>query len=83
MKVRNMHYRMGDNLSTCDRCGFTYYGSELMKEWTGLMVCKPCFDPRHPQDFVRATPDKQSVPDARPIPEPYFLAINEVTKESL
>jgi hypothetical protein len=28
------------------RCGFKYRLNELKKEWTGLRVCKPCFDPR-------------------------------------
>lgn len=83
MKIRSMKYVMGDHLSTCDRCGFTYLGSEMKKEWTGLIVCGPCWDPRHPQDAVRAKADKQSVNDPRPAPEPYFLGINEVTKESL
>ena len=83
MKIRNMHYKMGDHLAACQRCGFTYYGSELQDEWTGLRVCKPCWDPRHPQDFVRAVPDDQSVKNPSPIPEPYFLSVNEVTSESL
>lgn len=83
MKVRNMHYRLGDHLGACQRCGFTFYGSELKKEWSGLTVCDACFDPRHPQDAVRAIPDNQSVKNPSPIPEPYFLATNEVTPESL
>lgn len=76
-------YKAGDHLSTCGRCGFTRYGSQMKKEWTGLVVCPECWDPRHPQDFVRAKADKQSVKDPRPAPEPHFLGVNEVTPESL
>ena len=31
-------------------------------EWTGLDVCKSCFELRHPQDFLRVHPEK-IVPD--------------------
>lgn len=76
-------YKPGDHLVTCDRCGFTIYGSESKKTWDGLIVCPDDWEPRHPQDFVRAKPDNQSVADARPAPEPYYLGANEVTPESL
>ncbi len=29
----------------CDRCGFDYLRKELVKEWTGLIVCRECNDP--------------------------------------
>lgn len=57
----------------CDRCGFEFKSFQLQKEWTGLMVCKECWEPRHPQDFVKAVTDKQSVPWARPEPEDVFV----------
>lgn len=50
----------------CDRCGFEYYNHQLQKEWNGLMVCRACYSPRHPQDFVRAVKDEQAVPWSRP-----------------
>lgn len=56
----------------CDRCGFEFYSFQLQKEWTGLMVCKECFSPRHPQDFVKAKTDKQTPPWTRPAPEDVF-----------
>lgn len=53
----------------CDRCGFVYWLNDLRKEWTGLMVCRQCFDVRHPQEFGRAVRDSQGVrPDVRPAP---------------
>lgn len=76
-------YKAGDHLSTCDRCGFTRYGSEMKKEWTGLIVCPECYDPRHPQDLVRPKADNQSVKDPRPAPTVVYLGLNEVTPESL
>lgn len=68
-------YRHGQWLAICDRCGFQYYSSKLRKEWTGLRVCSgpatnDCWEPRHPQDFVRGRKDNQSPPWVRPEPEP-------------
>lgn len=83
MKMRSPQYRAGDHLRVCDRCGFTIYHSESKKEWTGAIVCAPCWDPRHPQDLVRAKADNQAVKDARPYPDTYFLSTNEVTRGSL
>jgi len=37
----------------CDRCRRKYKNHELRKEWTGLMVCGKCWDPRNPQDFPK------------------------------
>ncbi len=56
---------MGYNV-ICDRCGFQYKNHQLRKEWTGYMVCDPCFETRHPQDFVRARPDQKPLPWTRP-----------------
>jgi hypothetical protein len=33
----------------CMRCGFKYRLPQLRKEWTGLRVCGPCFDPKPPE----------------------------------
>lgn len=59
----------------CDRCGFEYYNHQLQKEWNGLMVCRACYSPRHPQDFVRAVRDEQAVPWSRPEPEDIFVDV--------
>ena len=66
----------------CDRCGFEYYAHELRKEWQGLMTCKSCWEPRHPQDFVRVTEDKQSVPWSRPEPEDVFVGVCYLEEQS-
>jgi hypothetical protein len=55
----------GEPLAACDRCGFPMHLSELKKEWTNYMVCNKCWDPRHPQEFIRAIEDRQTVHNAR------------------
>ena len=50
---RDPGYIPGDNWDTCDRCDFEYRVSELQEEWNGLTVCDECYEPRHPQDFLR------------------------------
>ena len=58
--TRNPGFKPGDNWAECQRCGFDIYGSKLKKEWTGLLVCSKCWEPRHPQDFVRAIKEDTS-----------------------
>ena len=48
----------GTPASICDRCGFKYRLTQLRKEWTGLMVCNPCYDIKHPQLAVRGVADR-------------------------
>lgn len=50
----------------CDRCGFKYKNNEVRKTWDNLIVCEPCFETRHPQDFVRSKPDEEAVAFTRP-----------------
>jgi hypothetical protein len=82
MPVRNT-YKAGDHLFVCQQCGFTKYGSEVRLQWNGLRVCAKCYDPRHPQEYLRGRRDDQTVPFANPPAAPHFLETNEVTPESL
>jgi hypothetical protein len=68
--------RPGDFLRIDDRSGFCVYASETRKEWNGAIVDRRSYEARHPQDFVRARVDKQSVPDPRPRPADVFVEIN-------
>ena len=43
---------------TCHRCGFWYPSTEIKKEWTGLLVCPPCWEPRHEQTLIKITGEK-------------------------
>lgn len=58
----------------CDRCGFKFKNTDLRDEWTGYKVCSECWDPRHPQDFVRAKPDNKPLPWTRPEPNDVSVA---------
>ena len=73
---------MSDPWVICDRSGFKVRMSETVKEWTGLRVAQRFADKRHPQDQVRAVPDRQGVPDARPEPPDAYLA-QSMTAEDL
>lgn len=42
------------NYEICERTGFRVRRGGLVKEWNGTMVRPESFEPRHPQDFVRA-----------------------------
>jgi len=72
----------------CDRCGFKYKSDQLRREWNGLRVCagpatNDCWEPRHPQEFQRFTPDKQAPEWTRPEGVDKFLATNEVSADDL
>lgn len=56
----------GDWKAQCFRCGGSYLASMLRKEWQGYYVCQRCWEPRHPQDFVKGVPDDPSVPWTQP-----------------
>lgn len=58
----------------CDRCGFEITSNEARHEWTGLIVCGECWEPRHEQDYVKGVRDHQNVPFARPDPPDSFGA---------
>ena len=71
----------GNEASCCDRCGFKRHRNQLRREWTGLVVCKECWEPRNQQEFVRGVPDRQQVPGgARPEPADVFLTSNLLTQ---
>lgn len=61
-------YKPGDYNAICDICGFEFKASQLRKNWKGLFVDKACFEPRHPQDFIRARKETTGVPWSRPEP---------------
>ena len=52
-------YVPGDNLVECQRCGHDIYASDARYDGytKGLIVCPQCYDPPHPQDYVRAYED--------------------------
>ena len=69
-KPRNPGYDPGNHWVTCDRCGFEYRNDVMKKTWDNLWVCPYDWEPRQPQDFVRARRDKITPAGAlRPVPE--------------
>lgn len=67
------YYKSGDWNGICQTCGKKYKYSQLKTQWDGIIACPKCFDYRHPQEFVRAIPDNQSVPDSSPEPTDTFI----------
>lgn len=64
--MRNRH-AVGDHLAQCDLMGTVHYGSEMVLQWDGQLVHRENYEPRNPQDFVRAKNDPYPVPNARPV----------------
>jgi hypothetical protein len=64
----------------CQRCGFKRHADELRREWTGLRVCKECWDPKHPQESVRGVADRQQVMGGgAPEPTDVFMDPEDIT----
>ncbi len=61
-----MAYKPGQWLAICDRCGFQFLSGQMKKTWDGLYVDHACWEPRHPQEFIRGVPDEQATPWQRP-----------------
>jgi hypothetical protein len=57
----------------CQRCGFKHRLNQLRKEYTGLRVCTPCFDPK-PAEMKppKYKPEGLPRPDAAPETVPVF-----------
>jgi hypothetical protein len=51
------YYQQGQWNADCDQCGVKFKSSQLRKQWNGLYTCPKCWEPRQPQDFVRAVKD--------------------------
>lgn len=56
----NSGWRSNSHWVECDRCGFDYRVQDVRTEWNGLVVCRSCYEPRHPQDFVKGVKDDTS-----------------------
>ena len=72
-KGRADHLDLGTWNALCYFCGFKFKANEMRKHWQGFYVCERCWEPRQPQDFVRAIPDKMAAPWAQPVPADSFI----------
>lgn len=62
----NYPWKSGDHLVICDFCGFKYLRSECRMTWENWLVCKTCWEPRHPQDITPPSRvDRQWVEEPR------------------
>ena len=66
---------LGQWNAVCDRCGLEFKSSSLKKEWTGLMVCDKCFEPRHPSTLFNPTTREGSIPWSTPEPADVFVSV--------
>lgn len=61
------YYKPGSWNVLCDVCGQKYKSDQLLKRWDGLMTCKGDWEPRHPQDLIRAIKETSNkLPWSRP-----------------
>lgn len=77
---------LGQWNAICDRCGIRWKSGDIRREWTGLRVCRRCFEHRHPQDFVKGKVDRQAPEWARPEPPEIDVSVgsgNEVSESDL
>jgi hypothetical protein len=47
----------GNRYEICQVSGFKAKAGGLVKRWDGMMVLPEYTEPRHPQDFIKSTPD--------------------------
>lgn len=72
---------LGNWNAVCYSCGFKFKASELIRYWQGYYLCKTCWNPRQPQDFVRSIPDVQTPPWTQPrsVSYEYFCSPTDQT----
>lgn len=69
------YFVLGQWNAICDGCGRKFKSGQLRKDWQGFMMCEKDWEPRHPQDFVRAA-KPESVPAwTRPEPPPNYVNV--------
>jgi len=56
------YFRLGDWNARCARCGKKRKGSDLIRQWQGYWVCPEHWEPRQPQDYVRAIQENPTPP---------------------
>lgn len=69
--MKNTWWKSGSWNTICDICGFKFKSEELrytgdVGSRAGYMACKSCYDPPHPQEFIRPIQDQNRLPWTRP-----------------
>lgn len=70
-------WKSGSWNTICDRCGFKFKAENLQLEWDGLMVCRDCWELRHPQELIRPIADQNKLPWTRPEATDTFLNLSD------
>lgn len=65
------YWAPGDWNAACALCGHKFKASMLRKHWTGDYRCELCWEPRQPQDWVKAVPDDPTPPWVQPQSDVY------------
>ena len=84
MGYRTDRLELGSWNVICERCGFKYKQDRLVREWTGLRVCRgqdtnDCWEPRHPQDLRRPPSLPRRLIWTRPEPPDVFIVYDPVS----
>lgn len=68
-----------NSVTICAYSGFRIReGDQVRRTWDGHLVLARFWEPRHPQDFVRARPDTRETPSQGMLrPEDQFVIANE------
>lgn len=64
-----------DYRAICDQCASEYKLSELRKRFDGAIVCRACWEPRHPQEHIRPRREPQPPRNVRPDREPSYAQV--------
>jgi len=67
MPIRK-NFVVGDHLVRCDETGVVHYRSEMVRRWDGALVHRSQWEPRQPQEYVRAYTDPRTARVIRPEP---------------
>ena len=59
-------------------CGKKVKAHKAKHRWDGFVVCEKDYEPRQPQDFVKARVDKITVPFLRPRPVDIFTQVTYI-----
>lgn len=73
------YFKSGSWNCICMLCGVQFKAEDMLKRWDGMLVCKDDWEPRHSLDFLRATPERGTVPFTAPEPTDQFVTVNYLT----
>ena len=65
MTTANKYARGHKAVGWCERCGDKYLLKELVYDgqFPDLLVCRPCYDPKHPQEYLPDVKDPVTLYD--------------------